>query len=92
MDCVSRVPETIQLYDRDGNQSILVGGDSVHFDPGSAGLNILESDGKTVRPAVTEDLIRTYRLTDSLPNFRSRRPPCLYRMFRAEYAIATGFI
>jgi trimethylamine---corrinoid protein Co-methyltransferase len=69
MNCVSKVPETIQMYDREGNKSVLVGGDNVYFDPGSAGLNILESDGITARSAMTEDLIRTYRLTDALPNY-----------------------
>ena len=69
MDCVAKVPETIQLYDREGNKSVLVGGNNVYFDPGSAGLNILESDGITARSSVAEDLIRTYRLTDALPNY-----------------------
>jgi len=69
MDCLAKVPEAIQMYDRDGNKSVLIGGDYVYFDPGSAGLNFLESDGITARPSLTEDLIKIYRMADALPNY-----------------------
>lgn len=69
MDCVAKIPETIQMYDREGNKSVVLGGDNICFDPGSSGLNFLESDGITARPSITEDLVKTYRLVDGLPNY-----------------------
>jgi trimethylamine--corrinoid protein Co-methyltransferase len=64
------IPQGFDLWDRDGAQSLHVGGDCRYFDPGSSGLNFLESDGVTARPAVTDDILRLYRLTDALPNYK----------------------
>ncbi|MFC1853918.1 trimethylamine methyltransferase family protein, partial [candidate division CSSED10-310 bacterium] len=67
--CLATVPRTISLYDRDGVLAGQLTGDNVHFDPGSAALNILEADGKTVRKPVTEDLVKFARLVEGLDNF-----------------------
>lgn len=62
------VPGTIQLYDREGEPAVLLGGNKVHFAPGSAPLNVLESDGFTVRPARAKDLVQIAIINDSLKN------------------------
>lgn len=36
------VPREFFLYDRDGNLAVHYGGNAVHFDPGSSGVNILD--------------------------------------------------
>jgi trimethylamine--corrinoid protein Co-methyltransferase len=68
-ECVRSVPETFQLYDRDGNPALVVGGDNFAFDPGSSGLHFLESDNLTAHENTADDLRKVYLLTDALPGF-----------------------
>ena len=63
------VPKTFYLYDRYGECRITYGGNSVHFDPGSSGVNILDPDTLTHRPAVTRDLTRLVQVVEMLPQF-----------------------
>lgn len=63
------VPETFQLYDRDGENPITIGGDNCYFDPGSAGLNFLEDNGITAHAAVSKDIVNIYKVTDALENY-----------------------
>ncbi|HMM06183.1 MAG TPA: trimethylamine methyltransferase family protein [Clostridiales bacterium] len=66
---LSSVPETFELFGREGENPITIGGENCYFDPGSAGLNFLESDNCTARPAVSGDIVKIYRLCDGLENF-----------------------
>ena len=68
-DSLSSAPSTIKLYDRTGEKEFVVGGDMVHFDPGSAAVTILDHATQAERKAVTEDLIKFCRLTDLLTHF-----------------------
>ncbi len=61
-------PSAITLYDRAGEKSYVVGGDAVHFDPGSAGVRVLDHATQSERPPVTADLIAFVRLTEECPN------------------------
>jgi trimethylamine--corrinoid protein Co-methyltransferase len=54
------------MYDRDGEKEYIVGGDEVHFDPGSTAVTILDSETEQERKAITDDLVRFARLTDCL--------------------------
>ena len=45
-----------------------MGGDEVHFDPGSTAVTILDPDTQAERKPVTSDLVRFYRLTETLAN------------------------
>ena len=63
---LSSTPSTIRMYDREGKEEYVLGGDEVHFDPGSCVVTILDSETNAERKAVTQDLIRFARLTDSL--------------------------
>jgi len=65
-DSLSSTPASIKMYDRDGEKEYSVGGDEVHFDPGSTAVTILDSQTEQERKAVTDDLIRFARLTDCL--------------------------
>ena len=54
------------LYNQDGEPAVHYGGDSVHFDPGSSGVNVLDADSMQHRPATTQDLIKVIKIADSL--------------------------
>jgi len=61
-------PAAITFYDRAGEKSYVVGGDAVHFDPGSAGVRLLDHATQTHRSPVTADLVAFVRLTEECPN------------------------
>jgi len=63
---LATVPSEFFLYNQDGEPTVHYGGDSVHFDPGSSGVNVLEADGIHHRPATTHDLIKVIKIADSL--------------------------
>jgi len=67
-DSLASTPSSVTLYDRSGESAFLVGGDEVHFDPGSGGIRVLDHRTRRERPPVTEDLVILGRLTDALPN------------------------
>lgn len=76
---VARIPESIvrqalatappvfDLYSLDGEPAVHYGGDAVHFDPGSAGVAILDSTTQEQRPPVTADFVRFIKLAEMLP-------------------------
>src|SRR5512146_3279606 len=59
-------PARILMYDRPGEHSFCVGGEEVHFDPGSAALRLLDHQAQAEREASTRDVIRFVRLTGRL--------------------------
>jgi trimethylamine--corrinoid protein Co-methyltransferase len=63
---LSYTPPSLKIYDRDGEIEYKLGGDEVHFDPGSVAVTILDSETQQERKAVTNDLIRFARLADCL--------------------------
>ncbi len=65
---LSTAPPTVSVYCRDGCNCVNLGGMEVHFDPGSAAINILDSETREIRPPVTADLVRLARLTGALEN------------------------
>jgi trimethylamine--corrinoid protein Co-methyltransferase len=62
-------PPHFRIFDSAGNRSYLVGGNDVHFDPGSAALKIHDAALDEERLARTEDLVRFHRLTEKLDHF-----------------------
>ncbi len=65
-DSLSSTPSIIKLYDRTEKNEFIVGKDNIHFDPGSAAITILDHKTSEERKAVSDDLIKFYRLTDCL--------------------------
>jgi len=63
---LATVPATITLYDRSGEQAFVVGGDEVHFDPGSAAVTMLDHGTQSERKATTADLVAFAKLADTL--------------------------
>jgi trimethylamine--corrinoid protein Co-methyltransferase len=60
------VPRSFHLYDQGGAAVVHYGADDVHFDPGSAAIEILDHGSKTSRQPVTADLVAATRLGDVL--------------------------
>ncbi len=63
---VASAPEVFTLYDRGGAAHARLGGDQVHFVPGSSGLNVLDRRSGEMRRASTADFVEYVRLADSL--------------------------
>lgn len=61
------VPAEIVLWDRAGEESVRLGGQEVHFDPGSAAIKVFDHDQGRARPASLADCEAFARLTDRLP-------------------------
>lgn len=65
---IASTPASFTLYDRDGNPHAELGGDNVHFVPGSSGLKVLDHRSGETRLANTRDFVEYVRLADGLPN------------------------
>ena len=63
---VETVPSSFYLYDADGQPAVHYGGDDVHFDPGSAAIEILDHGAKRSRFPVTADFMHFVKLADGL--------------------------
>lgn len=63
---IATAPKTFTLYDRDGQPHAEIGGDKVHFVPGSSGLKVLDHRTREIRPASSTDFIEYARLCDGL--------------------------
>jgi trimethylamine--corrinoid protein Co-methyltransferase len=63
---IAGAPREFTLYDRAGQPHATLGGDRVHFVPGSSGLKILDHRTNETRPANTRDFIEYARLCDGL--------------------------
>lgn len=66
---MATVPSEFFLYDRYGNKAVHYGGDSVHFDPGSSGVNIFDAETSTHRLSETADLVNVIKITEQLSQY-----------------------
>ena len=60
-------PHEFYLYDILGERAVYYGGDHVHFDPGSAGITVLNGNSGEQRLPTTEDFVAFVKLVESLP-------------------------
>lgn len=65
---IATTPGVFDLFDRDGNKFTEIGGDKVHFVPGSSGLQIQDHRSGELRLANTKDFVEYIRLCDGLPH------------------------
>ena len=65
-------PREFLLYTRDGQPAVCYGGDSVHFDPGSSCLNILDSESGRSRLAQAADLSQLVKIAEVLPEYSAQ--------------------
>ncbi|MGE5462163.1 MAG: trimethylamine methyltransferase family protein [Syntrophothermus sp.] len=63
------VPRQFYLYDYDGNPAVHYGGDTVHFDPGSSGIAILNPETLEHETTETRHLIRLLKVAEQLPQY-----------------------
>jgi trimethylamine--corrinoid protein Co-methyltransferase len=67
-EAIRTIPTSFSLYNRDGEPHAEIGGENVHFTPGSSGLSVLDHRSGETRPATTADFVEYVRLADGLPN------------------------
>jgi trimethylamine--corrinoid protein Co-methyltransferase len=71
-EALVKAPSTIRLYSRDGKHDLLLEGNRVHYDPGSAALYLLDSVTGQIRRPVSQDLADFVRLADGLENIEAQ--------------------
>ena len=67
-----KAPSTIRLYSRDGKHDLLLEGNRVHYNPGSAALYLLDSQTHEIRRPVSRDLADFVRLADALEHIQAQ--------------------
>jgi len=60
-------PSDFYLFNLDGEQVVHYGGDSVQFDPGSAAINVLDSETQEQRQPLTDDFVKFVKLVETIP-------------------------
>jgi trimethylamine--corrinoid protein Co-methyltransferase len=60
-------PKEFTLFDLNGNAAVHYYGDKIHFDPGSGGLTIIDSQTERPRSPKTDDYIKFTKLVETLP-------------------------
>jgi trimethylamine---corrinoid protein Co-methyltransferase len=68
-EALDKVPREFHLFDRKGEPAVRYGGDTVHFDPGSSCVHILDPITFEHRPAYTSDLVRIIKIAEVLPQY-----------------------
>ena len=66
-EAVETAPSSFYLYDFDGEPAVHYGGDDIHYDPGSAAIEIADYDRDESRVPVTADCESYVRLAEMLP-------------------------
>ncbi len=66
------VPGRFEVRDREGQPALDLGETRVHFDPGSAAIQILDPATERRRDPVTADLTALARLVDGLPHYAAQ--------------------
>jgi trimethylamine--corrinoid protein Co-methyltransferase len=65
--CVETAPSSFYLYNYDGEPVVHYGNDDVHYDPGSAAIEIIDHGSNESRVPVTADCENYVRLAEMLP-------------------------
>ncbi len=72
-------PPEFYLYDLEGKPSVHYGGDSVQFDPGSAGITILDSQTQRQVSPQTADFVKWVKLVETLPQIDAQSTSMICR-------------
>lgn len=68
---IASAPRSFKVWNMTGDAFIEVGGDAVTYDPGSAAIKVLQTDG-TVRASTSEDAVQLARLVQHLTHIRAQ--------------------
>ena len=77
MEQISKTPEKVVLYSRDGGNDLNLQKDNVYMGTGGAAIKILDLETGKVRKPLLRDLYLLGRLVDQLPNIRFFLRPCI---------------
>jgi len=69
---LARAPKQIRVYDAAGDLALDLGGDRIHFDPGSAAINILDGESGQLRKPTSRDAFEFSRLTNALTHMSAQ--------------------
>jgi len=70
--CVDRAPKQVRMYDARGELAMDLAGDNVHFDPGSAAVNLYDYETNAIRKPTSADVVSFVRLTGQLGNYAAQ--------------------
>lgn len=73
---VSKAPDRVVLYSRDGKKNLVLAEDQVHFGTGGTTTNVLDPETGECRPSTLKDVYHLARLTDHLDNVDLYIRPC----------------
>ena len=71
-ECLKKAPSSIKLHTREGGSHLLVGGDEVVYNPGSAAIYFIDRDKGDIRRALSRDLVQLVRLVDALEHLHAQ--------------------
>ena len=77
--CLKTTPSEINLYDREGNESIKLKDDEIHFDPGSAAILFLDEQSGKIREARSDDFIRFSKIVSQLKYIDAQSTALVYQ-------------
>ncbi|TFG09592.1 MAG: hypothetical protein EU535_08950, partial [Promethearchaeota archaeon] len=77
--CLQNVPEEIKLYDREGENPLVLSGERVHYDPGSAAILVLDDNTGRIRNAESTDFIRFSKITGHLKYIDAQSTALIYQ-------------
>jgi trimethylamine--corrinoid protein Co-methyltransferase len=66
------VPHEFWLHNRAGEPTVHYGGDDVHFDPGSSGVQVLDPDTLEHKSSQANDLVRLIQVAEMLPQYAAQ--------------------
>ena len=69
---LASAPSEFFLHDRSGRACVRYGGDSVHFDPGSSCVHVLDPDTGEHRESLSADLVRLVQVAEMLPEYAAQ--------------------
>ncbi|MFN2263686.1 MAG: trimethylamine methyltransferase family protein, partial [Anaerolineales bacterium] len=72
LEALDSTPKSFSLYNTRGEESVIYSGSQVHFDPGSSGVNILDSETLEHRPSQSSDLVKIIKVTETLPVYEAQ--------------------
>ena len=65
-ECLKKAPSVIDIYTRDGEKRMPVGGDNIYFSPASTALYFIDHETGEIRRARAQDLVNLVRVADAL--------------------------
>jgi trimethylamine--corrinoid protein Co-methyltransferase len=69
LNALKSVPREFSLFNSLGEPVVQYAGDQVHFNPGSSGIHMLDSETMEHRPSQTSDLIQIVQIADVLSEY-----------------------